>query len=87
MATAPVTSALDRILEPVSRCLTRDVAKELAHLRADPETQARIDELADKCTEGELSDAERAEYETYVRAIDFITILQLKARSLLESRS
>lgn len=87
MATVPVTSALDRILEPVSRCLTRDVAKELVQLRADPETQARIDELADKCTEGELSDAERAEYETYVRAIDFITMLQLKARSLLESRS
>lgn len=87
MATALVTSALDRILEPVSRCLTRDVAKELVQLRADPETQARIDELADKCTEGELSDAERAEYETYVRATDFITMLQLKARSLLESRS
>ena len=85
MATAPETSALDRMLEPVSRCLTPEVAKQLVQLQADPETQTRIDELADKCTEGKLTDAERAEYETYVRAIDFITILQLKARSLLES--
>jgi hypothetical protein len=85
MVTAPETSALDRMLEPVSRCLTPEVAKQLVQLQADPETQTRIDELADKCTEGELTDAERAEYETYVRAIDFITILQLKARSLLEN--
>jgi hypothetical protein len=87
MATAPETGALDRILEPVSRCLTPEVAKHLVDLRADPQTQARIDELADKSNEGELTDAERAEYETYVRAIDFITILQLKARSLLESHA
>ena len=40
--------------------------------------QARIDELADKCTEGELTHEERAEYETYVRAGTFISILQAK---------
>ena len=85
MPTAPETSALERILEPVGRCLTPEVAKQLVNLRADWRTQARIDKLADKSTDGKLSDAERAEYETYVRAIDFITILQLKARSLLEN--
>jgi len=85
MATAPETSALERILDPVSRCLTPAVAQQLVELRADAETQARIDELADKSTEGQLTDAERSEYETYVRAIDFVTILQIKARSLLES--
>jgi hypothetical protein len=84
MPTAPEAGALNRILEPVSRCLTPGVARQLVKLRADPETQARIDKLADKCNEGQLTKAERAEYETYVRAIDFLTILQLKARSLLE---
>ena len=37
-------------------------------LRADTEMQARIEELADKCTEGRLTPGERDEYE--VREID-----------------
>ena len=76
---------LDRMLEPVSRCLTKESAERLATLRVDPALQARIDELADKCTEGELSDAEQVEYETYVRAGSLISILQLKARKFLQA--
>ena len=34
--------------------------------------------------EGRLSDTERREYETYVQTIDFIAILQAKARALLK---
>ena len=79
------TSALARLLEPVGRCLTPEVAKALVNLRADPAVQNRIDELADKCTEGTLSAVEQSEYETYMRAIDFIGVLQAQARSLLES--
>ena len=73
------------MLEPVSRCLTKESAERLATLRVDPVLQERIDELADKCTEGELSTDERAEYETYVRAGNVISILQLKARKLLQA--
>ena len=47
-------------------------------LRAPSEEQDRIDELADKCNEGTLSDEERAEYENYVRAIHFLGIVQAK---------
>ena len=47
---------------------------------------ARIDKLARKCNEGELSDMERREYESYVHAIDFSAILQAKARILLSRR-
>jgi hypothetical protein len=77
---------LDRILEPVSRCFTRESAKRLVDLRADPELQDRIDELADKSTEGELTPKERLEYETYVRAGTLISILQLKARKSLANQ-
>ena len=45
--------------------------------------QARLEELADKSTEGTLTDAEREEYEAYVSAIDFLTVLQAKARAML----
>jgi hypothetical protein len=74
---------LDRLLEPVSRCLTPEVARRLVGLRAEPEIQERLDLLADKATEDALTPEERAEYETYVRALDFIAVLQAKARALL----
>lgn len=76
---------LDRILEPVARSLTPAVARRIAKLRADPEVQARIDELADRCNSGQLTQAERREYDAYVAAIDFIAILQSRARALLRS--
>lgn len=74
---------LDKMLEPVARCFTPAVAKQIAELRADLATQARIDELAAKCNEGELTGAEKREYGAYVEAIDLIGILQAKVRTLL----
>jgi len=44
---------LERLLEPVSRSLNAEAAKELIKLKADPKTQARVDELARKCNEGD----------------------------------
>lgn len=78
------TVILDKMLEPVARCLTPEVAKQIVELRADQSTQARIDELAAKCNEGELTEAERREYGAYVDAIDLIGLLQAKARGTLE---
>jgi hypothetical protein len=43
-----------------------------------------LDVLAEKNQEGELSEAEREEYDTYIFAIDFLTVLQTKARSILK---
>jgi len=38
--------------------------------------QSRIEELAQKSTEGELAEDERAEYASYVRANKFVAILK-----------
>lgn len=84
---AVADSVLDRVFEPVGRCLTPAVARKLVALRADPDLQAEIDRLAAKCNEGQLSDEERTEYETYVRAIHFLSVLQSKARRLLAKQS
>jgi hypothetical protein len=75
--------AFDRMFDLLVGCFTPDVAEKVANLRADSILQARLDELADKCTEGELTPDERAEYEAYVRAIDMIAIVMAKARKLL----
>ena len=71
---------VDRLLEPLSRCIRGQGEQELLKLRADAALQARIDELADKCDEGALTADERAEYETYVRFGNFVAVLQAKAR-------
>lgn len=71
-------------MEPVGQCLTPEVAKRIVALRADRELQSRVDELADKANAGTLSDNERSEYEQYVSFSQFVTLLQIKARDLLD---
>lgn len=80
------TNVLDRFLDPVGSFLTPEVARRLVRFRADARTQKHLDELAEKNREGKLGDAEREEYDTLISAIDFITVLQTKARSLLKRR-
>jgi hypothetical protein len=83
MTSGEETAVLDRMLDPVSRCLTPEAARQLVALAADPTAQSRIEELADKCTDGQLSPEERSEYEFYVAANNVIAILQAKARKIL----
>jgi hypothetical protein len=77
------TAYFDRILDPVTECLTPEVARRLAALCANPQTQARLDELAAKANEGQLTPAEDAEYKQSIDAIDMLSILQAKARKYL----
>jgi uncharacterized protein YnzC (UPF0291/DUF896 family) len=51
----------------------------------DDALRARIEELASKNTEGELTDSERAEYEGYVYINNRIAILQAKAQKRLDN--
>jgi hypothetical protein len=43
-----------------------------------------MDELAQKCNEGQLTPEEREEYETSIRFGNFIAILQAKSRAFLK---
>ena len=81
------SATLDRLVDPVVRTLTPDVAKAIVELRADPELQARMDELADKSNEGTLTPDEREEYETNIRFGNFIAIIQARARRMLKRRT
>lgn len=55
--------------------------------RPPAKLKARIEELAEKSTEGKLSAAEKAEYVGYVRANKFVAVLQRQARQLAGSKS
>jgi protein-L-isoaspartate O-methyltransferase len=76
-------TVLDRLFDPLGRILSVEVARKLADYRFDAKAQARIEKLARKCNDGKLTQDERREYETYVQTIDFIAILQAKARAVL----
>jgi hypothetical protein len=77
------SAVLDEMLEPVSRCLNLEAARALVSYRVEARTQARVDELAEKCTEGQLTSEEQREYEAYAQASTLIGILQAKARRFL----
>lgn len=87
MNNGPTTAVLDDLLRPVTECFTQEVARRIAGLRASPEIQARLDSLADKCSEGTLTPDERTTYEAAVRAVNFIGVLQAKARAMLADQA
>ena len=87
MATAPESTAFDRAVRPFLQLLLPEKVDVVLNFQPEPAVQERIEELACKSTEDELSELERSEYEGYVRANKFIAILQKQARRLLGSES
>jgi hypothetical protein len=85
-ATESTTSALNQLLEPLSRSLGTEAAQQILAFRIDPVVQTRIDDLADRCNEGSLTGPERSEYEGYVEGISLINILKAKARRVLSAQ-
>ena len=75
--------AFERWVRPVLRIVLPEKAEAILRFRAAPELQARIEELAGKSTEGQLTEMEKAEYASDVRANKFIAILQRQARQLM----
>jgi hypothetical protein len=78
-------NALDRLMAPVADCLDEASLRALVDLRADTAQSDRIQELAERCNEGQLSDGERAEYETMILFGNFLGVLQSNARRKLKA--
>ncbi len=81
------STLIERMVEPIGRALTADAAREILDVRADHETQQRIDQLADKCNEGTLTPDERNEYQEFVSLFNILTVLQARARSIVDGRN
>ncbi len=81
MKRRPIT--LERLLAPLGDCLTPEAARRVIALKADPELQAYIDDLATRHTEGTLTPSEQAEYGKYVAYATFVSVLKSKARQLI----
>jgi hypothetical protein len=74
---------VDRLVAPLSDCLTPESARRVIALKADPELRKRMDDMATRHTEGRLTPAEEAEYGRLVSYATFVAILKSKARQLL----
>ena len=79
--TAEMT-AFDRGVRPMAELLLPDKAQAILGFRPPPELQARIEELAEKSTEGQLTEVELEEYAGYVQANKFVAILKRLAREV-----
>ena len=81
------TATIERMLAPAGNSMPEEVARWLTELRADSDLQARIDELADKNTEGAITPQELAEYDQYLEIVEVLAVLQAQARSILATNS
>jgi hypothetical protein len=85
MSSAIDYNAFDRGVDPLLRLiLSADNAQSILQYEPESWLQERIEELACKSNEGELTEEELAELEGYVRANNFVAILRSKARSVLD---
>jgi hypothetical protein len=76
-------TTLDAFLEPLTGCMTPEMARQIIEWKPDPELQARIQELGQKANEGTLTPDEQAEYEGFIDDGDVIALFQAKARHYL----
>jgi hypothetical protein len=72
--------AFHRGTAPLFELLTSEQLGALSRLQADPALAARLQELAEKANEGDLTDSETAEYEAYVEANNLLAVVQAEAR-------
>jgi len=75
---------IERMLEPLTACLTPEVAQRIVDLRLDdPSTLIRLEYLREKANEGTLSEQEQLEYEGFVEGNDLLMLIKDQARSVL----
>lgn len=73
-------SLFDSLFDPANPSFTEKGVQTLLELRSSEAEAARMEELAEKANEGQLSPVEQREYESRVRAGTFISLLQANAR-------
>ena len=73
-------SELDLLFDPEHPSFTAEGVQRLLTLRPSEAQETRMEALAEKANEGQLSATERREYEDWVRSGTFISLLQAKAR-------
>jgi hypothetical protein len=74
---------LEALAETVAACLDAPSLRAIATMELDSKTRKRLDELAEKANEGQLSADERVEYQSFIGVSEFLGLAQLRARARL----
>ena len=80
-------TALNQLFDSVGNCLSLEAASKLQKLRVTDELQSQLDSWAMKNSEGILDAEEREQYEAILRTLNFLAILQAKAKHIAEEAS
>ena len=80
---AATENMIGRVLEPLFRALPLDSARQIVSLSADDSLQIRVQFLAERANEGELTAEESNEYQAFVDAGDILATLQALARKTI----
>ena len=83
MGATPAPPLLETLADTAAACLDQPSLQAMANLQLDSRTQERLDELAEKANEGQLSPDEQAEYRAFIGVTEFLGLAQLRARARL----
>lgn len=75
----------DSLLESAARCLDAESVRALGELQLTQADRSRLDLLAEKANEGQLTADETREYDRFIELGDIIATLRLKAERQLKS--
>jgi hypothetical protein len=78
--TASTSSLADQVLDLAAECFDAPTLNALAKLRLSPKLASRVDRLAGKANEGELTSRKREEYQSYIETSELLALIQLRAR-------
>jgi hypothetical protein len=81
------TSGIDLVFESASATMTREVARWLGEFCASPQLGSRLEDFAERNTEGQLSEQELEEYSAVVELGDIFSILRSRARKFLAEQN
>ncbi len=86
MATLDSTALRDFLVQ-FTDGFTPELVEHFVTTQPRAELQARIEALAAKANEGELSDVERSEYDTYIEAMDVIALMRVKSMQKVSGKN
>jgi len=74
----------DSLLESAARCLDAESVRALGTLQLAEAAQSRLESLAQKANEGQLTVEEAQEYDRFIELGDIIATLRLKAERQMQ---
>jgi hypothetical protein len=82
-----LTSGVDLVFESASATMTPEVARWLSDFCASAQLRTRLEDFAERNTEGQLSEQELEEYSALVELGDIFSILRTRARRFLSEQN